>query len=430
MHPRKSIIHIILFFLNLYPLVVRAQSSLSFANQNVANHEKAIANNNISVFPLFTPNNPADKSDNLFATLKNQGINFGINEDLEGYYNFTGGIRIGSAYASTFDANVSVDLDKLMHIPGATFYLDLEDHLGDNPTDKLVGDFQVFDKHNAAPFFQALELWYQQELFNNKLRIKVGKIDANSEFSVIDNGLPFINSSTQVTPTFFVFPTFPDPVPSVNIFFNPDKLFFTDFAIDDANRSDHFLNFYGDPTSVQPSLHGELVISESGLNWDKIPLLKKDGNLKIGFWGHTGTFTKFDGSSQDGAKGAYAIFDQTLYRPSPDEDKSPDLGMFLEYAITEKNISPVYQHFGAGLLLKGFLEKRREDATGFTIHYTNLSLGLNGPKDYELNMETFYKFRITDWMSIKSDFQYIVNPGGKFGNALVGTLLLNIAFNS
>ncbi|MGH7237671.1 MAG: carbohydrate porin, partial [Candidatus Saccharimonadales bacterium] len=313
----------------------------------------------------------------LLNKLKGRGITFGVSETLEGYYNFTGGLRAGSAMASTFDANISADLKKLLDIKGGMFYADLEDHAGDNPTDILTGDFQVFDKHNSAPFLQLLELWYQQRLFDDKLRVKIGKIDANSEFSVIDNGLNFINSSTQVTPTFFVFPTFPDPVPAINVFFTPGRFFYTSFAVNDANRSDHFLDFYGEPTAVQPTLHGELLISESGINWDLLPLLKGGGNLKIGFWEHTGTFTKFDGDTQQGAKGYYMIFDQTLWQPVSKPDDERGLRMFLEYARTEKSLTPIYQHFGGGLVWTGLTAGHPENATGISAHYTNLSPYLN-----------------------------------------------------
>jgi porin len=366
----------------------------------------------------------------LLNSLKDQGITFGISETLAGYYNFVGGIRSGSAKASTFDLNISADLKKWMGIPGGMFYADLEDHAGDNPTKTLTRDFQVFDKHNAAPFLQILELWYQQKLFSNKLRIKIGKIDANSEFSVIDNGLKFISSSTQVTPTFFVFPTFPDPVPGLNIFFTPGKHFYTNFAIDDANRSDHFLNFYGDPTDVQPTPHGELLISESGLNWDHLPVLNTDGNLKLGFWKHTGTFTEFDGDTRKGAEGSYVIFDQTLWQPTLKPDEKRGLRMYLEYAFTEKYITPTYQHFGGGMVWIGPMTNRPDDAIGVSSNYTKLSPGLNVPQSYELNIETFYKFKVSSWFSIKPDVQYIINPGGQFNNALVGTIVLNFTLNS
>ena len=36
-------------------------------------------------------------------------------------------------------------------------------------------------------------------------------------------------------------------------------------------------------------------------------LILGGGNFKLGFWGHTGTFSRFDGSRQPGVQGYYAI---------------------------------------------------------------------------------------------------------------------------
>jgi porin len=356
---------------------------------------------------------------NIFADLSNNGITFGISESLEGYNNFEGGIKTGTAYASTFDANINFDLQKLIGLKG------------DNPSEKLTGDFQVFDKHNSFPFVQMLEFWYQQKLFHSKMRIKIGKIDANSEFSVIDNGLEFINSSTQVTPTFIVFPTFPDPTPSINIFFAPGKSFYTNLAIDYTNQNAGFLNFYGNPVSVQPTTNGVLVLSESGLNWKDFPGLKKDGNLKLGLWSHTGTFPEFDGKNQQTAQGLYLIFDQTVWTPlSATENNARGIRTFLELGLTDSTVAPVYAHYGAGVVWTGLSARRADDAIGLTAHYVSLSSGLHLSEQNETNLEAFYKLAITNWLSIKADAQYIINPGGEFNNALVGTMLLNFEFGS
>ncbi len=371
---------------------------------------------------------PAHKG--LLNTLHHKGIAFGISEALEGYYNFKGGIHEGSAYASTFDANMSIDLQKFLNLQGGMFYIDLEDHRGDNPTNTLTGDAQVFDKHNADPFFQALEIWYQQKLFNNKLRIKLGKVDANAEFSVIDNGLEFINSSTQVTPTFFVFPTFPDPMPGINLFFSPNDFFYTNLAIYDANQRDHFLDFYGQPSSAQPTPDGKLLISESGLTWKNLPYLKNDGNLKLGLWKHTGTFTKFDGGSQPGAEGIYLIFDQTLWKPTSNQDESRGLRLFLEYAQTGYKVTSINLHYGGGIVWNGPFKEHPDDAGGLSIQNAHLSPEVGLPKKYELNLETFYKFKLTHWFGIKPDMQYIVHPGGQYPNAFVGILALSFKINS
>ncbi|MGF7231716.1 carbohydrate porin [Arachidicoccus sp.] len=362
--------------------------------------------------------------------LKENGITLGVSEVLEGYNNFEGGMRRGSTYASTFDVNMNIDLQKLTSLRGASFYIDLEDHAGYNPTNSLTGDLQVFDKHNASPFLQILEIWYQQNLFHDKLRAKIGKIDANSEFSVIDNGLEFINSSTQVTPTLFVFPTFPDPVPSINLFFTPSKIFYTSFAIDDANQNAGFLNFYGNPTSIQPTTNGKLFISESGLAWSHLFFLKNDGNFKVGVWKHTGEFKNFSGSVQNGAQGLYLIADQTLWKPASAIDQNRGIRMYLEYAYTDSSISPIYKHFGGGMTWTGLTAKRPTDIVGVSSHYAALSPKLYLPKRDEINIEAFYKRPITHWFNIKPDLQYIIHPGGQFKNALIGTLILSFAFNS
>jgi len=48
--------------------------------------------------------------------------------------------------------------------------------------------------------------------------------------------------------------------------------------------------------------------------------------------------------------------------------------------------------------------------------------------NYELAIESFYKIRFTPWMNVVPDVQYIVHPGGRYSNALIGTLQLNLAF--
>ncbi len=360
---------------------------------------------------------------------KDRGITLGTTGSLEAYENFTGGIRTGSAFAALLDASMNLDLEKLMGLKRGTFYVDFEYHGGDNPTAKLVGDLQVFDKNNADPFFETLEIWYQQILFSNKLRIKAGKVDANTEFSVIDNGLDFINSPTQVTPAFPVFPTFPDPMPGITLFFNPNRLFFFDFALYEANQSTHFLNFSGHPAAAQLSLHGQLFMVESGLNWNHLASWLKDGNVKIGFWRHNGYFQDLLGRYQHGLAGMYVIYDQTLWKSLRKNDPEV-LKMFLVYGLTDSRVSAIYRHYGGGMVLTAPFRTRPEDETGFSLQYTDISSGLRVPQKFELNLEAYYQFSLNKTINLKPDLQYVVHPGGIYRNAFVSTLMLNYAFPS
>lgn len=349
---------------------------------------------------------------------------------LEGFNNFRGGLRTDRMVgASTVDLSLTADTEKLLHWPGGTFYVDIEDHAGGNPTTELVGDLQVFDKLNTAPYLQVFELWYQQKLFAGKVRLKIGKVDANSEFSVIDNGLEFENSSAQVSPTVFLLPTTPDPMPSVNLFFTPRPAWYAAFGVYDANRTVNFGNLHGSPEEAQLSDNGVFLIGEVGLRWRQAPVAGHAGNLKLGTWGHTGTFTRFDGGQQHGTSGWYAIFDQTLWRP-PGGVAAAGRGVrvFLEYGSTQNRITVIDWHAGGGLAWTGPLAARPEDVTGFTPQYAHISSQAALPHAYELALEWFYKAQITPWAALQPDLQFIEHPGGRYPAALVGTLRLAVDF--
>lgn len=130
----------------------------------------------------------------LRQLLAPQGISIGTNLVLDGFDNFLGGRRTGQTGGSTFDLGVDVDTQNLMDLTDGEFYIDLEDHAGGNPSRALVGDLQVFDKLSFHPYLQIFELWYQQKFFSGRLRIKIGKTDANKDFAVVSNGQVFLNS--------------------------------------------------------------------------------------------------------------------------------------------------------------------------------------------------------------------------------------------
>jgi porin len=360
--------------------------------------------------------------------LEQAGLTIDASVELEGFSNFRGGIKTGQAAASTVDLGLTADTEKLLHWPGGTFHVDLQDHAGENPTTELVGDLQIFDKLNSAPYLQVFELWYQQKLFADRLRLKIGKVDANSEFSVIDNGLDFENSSAQVSPTVFLLPTTPAPMPSTNLFFSPRETGYGSFGIYYSNRSVSFGNFLGSPEDVQPSDNGMFVIGETGLRWRQDSVFGHDGNLKLGAWDHTGTFTRFDGGRQEGTYGWYAIYDQTIRQPAGASESSRGLRCFLEYGRTQQTINTIDWHTGGGLAWTGMFAVRPNDVAGFTSQYAHISKQAGLPHAYELALELFYKVQVRSWAELQPDLQCILHPGGQYPTALVGTLRMKAVF--
>jgi porin len=383
------------------------------------------------------PPSPADSNFEDKATggwgderqrLEQGGLSLNAQLVLEGFHNFQGGLDTGSVGASTFDLNLAFDTEKAFNWKGGEFYVDLEDHAGRNPSTDLTGDLQVFDKLNFRPYLQIFELWYQQALFNGWLRLKLGKVDANTEFSVIDNGLPFLNASTQVTPTITPFPTTPDPMPSADLFFTPIKSWYASFGVSYANRSDTFGDFTGHPQSIQPTDFGALLIGETGLRWQRAPLFGADGNLKLGVWGHTGTFTRLAGGQQKGSGGYYAILDQTLWQPPGESEQSRGLRTFLEAGRTQSSVSVIDWNTAGGVTWTGPLAARADDVLGFSIEYAHLSPQAGLPHSCELTLEWLYQAPLWKWVTLMPDFQFIIHPGGQYPDAAVGTLDLTIQF--
>jgi porin len=361
--------------------------------------------------------------------LERTGITIEAGLVLEGFKNFHGGLDTSRTVGDlTFDLSLALDTEKLANWWGGKFYADLEDHAGKNPSTTLVGDLQIFDKQNTKPYLQIFELWYQQKLFGDNLRLKVGKVDANTEFSVVDNGLEFLNSSSQVSPTLFLFPTTPDPMPSVNVFLTPNESFYASFGTYYSNRSEGFGNFSGSPQDVQMSEHGAFLIGETGLRWQHAPVLEGDGNLKLGVWDHTGRFIQFDGSQKRGTYGYYVILNQTLWQPAVERESDRGLRTFLVYGRTQKTINNIDWHIGGGIVLTGLFASRPDDVTGFGPQYAHISGEAGLPQSYELAMELFYKVQIIPWAALMPDLQYIIHPGGRHPDALVGTLRLIVNF--
>jgi porin len=357
------------------------------------------------------------------------GITPGAALVLEGFRNFRGGLNDSRFEgALTFDLSLLFDLEKLCGWQGGKFYVDLEDHAGKNPSADLVGDLQLFDKQNASPYLKVFELWYEQQLFEGKLRFKAGKVDANTEFSVNDNGQPFLNSSSQLSPTLFVLPTTPAPMPGLNVFFTPIEPVYAGVGAYYANRSATFGDFTGYSQNAQAPGSGAFLISEIGLRWPRAPARERGGTWKLGVWRHTGTFTRFDGSPQSGAVGIYSLLNQTLWQPAGEPPSGRGWRAFLEFGSTQETVHTIDGHAGGGLTWTGPAAARPEDILGFGLQYAHLSAPAGLPRSYEMAVEAFYRLELTRWARFTPDLQYIINPGGKYSNALVATLRLMVHF--
>jgi porin len=334
---------------------------------------------------------------------------------------------IGSGYKMSI--NLTLDAEKLLDVKGGTFFIDFRTM--DGKTNSLDGAFQSTSLVYTPDRVQISELWYEQKLLDDKLRIKLGKIDANTEFAYVANGSEFLNSSMSYSPTILDFPTDPDPSTGIVAFVYPNENLYAGAGIFDGALLEGYqtgdlgpATLFGPPASL-------FFIGEAGAKWTTAS--HQDGRIGIGVWSHTGQFARFDGGNDNGSAGPYLVIDQTIWRKNPDVDgDTQGIAAFFQYGYADPAVSAVQQHIGAGLTWTGAIPGRDSDMFGVGATWVDFSQAPGSGYDDggELAVETFYKVVLTPWFSFKPDLQIVNNPGGVSGRraAVVGILSALITF--
>ena len=374
---------------------------------------------------------PADAQEDasLRDVLAQRGVTFEMTVQADHSTNLRGGVRQGTAFRRPLAFGVDLDAERLVGWKGARLHAGLQSHAGDHGTESLVGDAQGFDNADADRFAQVSELWLEQVLFSGKLRLKLGKMDANGEFAGVESGGGFLNSSAGFSPTIQGFPTYPDPSTSVNVFVEPAAWLYAGAGLYDGATQDGChgrtgnrgpSTFWGAPSSV-------FLVGEAGVRLD---LGGRKGRLGVGAWRHTATFERLAGGSTRGTSGAYATLDQAVW--SEPSDGNQGIGLFAQWGGADGAISEIDRHLAVGAAWTGALAGRDRDALGLMVSSVRFGkaceAGAAGGR-HETALELFYGAQVTPWLLVKPDVQVILNPGGReMPGAVVATVRAAVSF--
>ena len=347
------------------------------------------------------------------------------------------------AFRDLLDARLNLDTKALLGFYGGTFSVDFQNQNGRNGSSVLTGDVQGFDNADADGRTQVSELWYQQLFLNDKVRVKVGKVDANTEFAFPANGAGFLNSSFGHAPTIVDMPTYPDPATSVNGFVYPTRHVYFGAGIYDGGKAEGVNTGDYGPRHAFTGQDGYFMIGEAGGQWafDNYTL---PGRLAVGGWGSTAQFTQFDGQPQGGTGGLYVVAEQTLWHKLYYNQTDPQgMTSFLQYGHADPHVSGTQDYVGGGVVWTGPLAdrildpQRQNDAVGVGVAYARLSTqpgtGFGGvaghAKDFELSAEAYYSLQVTKYLLVKPDVQYIIHPAyAPNHDAVVFTVRATVAF--
>ena len=137
-------------------------------------------------------------------------LNLGKNERLKGLAlaatytsefmsNLSGGLRRGTGTLDNFDLTVSVDAEELLGWKGASLFLYGLGNHGGSPSEH-AGDLQTASNIDAPNAWKLYEAWLEQRWFGEKLSLRAGLYDLNSEFDALQTAGLFLNSSHGIGP--------------------------------------------------------------------------------------------------------------------------------------------------------------------------------------------------------------------------------------
>ncbi|MBL8013529.1 MAG: carbohydrate porin [Candidatus Omnitrophica bacterium] len=407
----------------------------------------------IFILPLLTAifpsealalDSPAAQWSKIKSDLQEKGVSFDVVYTADAGFNVKGGLERGSAYMDNLDLSLTLDTEKLNLWQGGTFLIYGIINGGNRKlTERFVGDIQTASNIEAPRSSHLMELWYQQNLFEDKLSILAGMHDLNTEFDVTEYGGLFINGSFGIQPTMtgnFTAPVFPLGSLAVRVKVQPVEnlelltaVFVGDpGSLDEGNRHGTYFNIN--------KKGGLLNINEADYHYKISDFIGKGealpGTVKLGGWYLGRNFedlVELDDNSNpvphDGNWGIYAVIDQMIYR----EQGEQGLGAFLQMSAVPTNRNTVSRYVGFGFNYKGLVPGRDDDTVGVAYNIASISddaREADGLESAEKVLEITYLIQITPFLTLQPDIQFITNPGGdpEVKNATVAMLRGSISF--
>jgi len=389
--------------------------------------------------------------------LSSHGVAFEPNLILDYSKVLMGGLNTRDASVrERFNFPIELDTEKLFGLHGGQFAVVYQLQSGGNASHALVGDAQNFSfATDADDRSQIGQLWYQQKFFGDVLRLRAGKLEANADFDVLDNVQEFMNNSFQTSPTLALMPSFPDTGTGVQLFYEPTNGFYAGAGVFDGSGARGVKTGLYGPKHFFDRPNDTFLISEIGLRY-KLPIgiRKWPGKIAVAGWYDGNHFDRLDNSGRtSGTGGWYVLFDQLLWRPyrqrpvpagppgatpdlRPTEEEYPGgLAMSASAGWADPAANRIDGSAVLGFNYTGLFPSRPIDVLGVGTAYAHFS-HLAGARDpYELAIETLYRIRITQWVSLKPDLQYIIHPSGSGAfdepvrrDALVVTLRMEMTF--
>lgn len=389
-----------------------------------------------------------------------RGLNFGATWIGDNITNVSGGTARGVIHFGRLDFSVDGDLEKLVGWTGGKFFANTFVLYGRGLSRNYIHNLATISEIEGLPEIRLYNAYFEQNLYNNKLNIRIGQQAADVEFfdSQTDDlfingtfGWPAIKASNLPAGG----PAPPIAVPGIRVKAELSGQITVFGAVFNGNaarpgegdpqlRDNHGLAFrVNDPPWLvgQVRWNYDLDIGERLLA----------GNFTPGGWYHTGQFDDQRFTAQGlsiadssgtgiaaklrGNFGIFAVVEQTLYRPASVTEKGvsasfPGVTAFarVAYSPPDRNLIDLYIDGGVGV--SGLVPGRPVDRFGMAVAYMRISNaarnldrdaqlfnGLLRPvRSSESLIEMIYEAHLKPGWLLAPYFQYVFRPSGGIPN--------------
>jgi porin len=363
--------------------------------------------------------------------LEDRGITPTVTFVTDALGNPTGGERQGFTGFSNLDVDLRFDLEKLHGPEGGSFELSTSYRFGSSLSLKYIGNVFNVQQVCCGATFRVVNVDYQQQLLDDRVEFRVGRIAAGDDFLVSPYNYVFVQNGFDGNP--------------VGIFFNapgmtayPNATWGALVKGKPTERTYIMGGWYNGDPSIRDNRHhgldwsmrgplfaiGEFGYQANGLPGDQGLL----GNYKAGLWYDNSQYTDFNTVARGhspratrGNWGFYGLFDQVLIQFG---ERSGNRGFGVTGSLLvspDQSVSQMPFFSTAGFVARGIFPSRPTDVVGFGVVFGYFSNDLQDSQGragqpvqrFETVLEATYRLKfLGDSFYFQPDLQYIIRPGG------------------
>jgi len=359
--------------------------------------------------------------------------------EISGYFNLDLTGEVGGERAhrlrelNKLHVDLGVDLAELIGWSGASAHFSVLNTSGARPNQD-IGSLQGYDNIEVAGRrLRLYEGWVEQLFAADRVSLRVGLYDFNTEFYVTDAASLLIAPAFGIGPEAAASgpagpPVYPTTSLTARLRFEPTATTYLQAAVMNAH-----IGSVGEPDGVNVSFdHGVLTAVEAG--WTG------RGKIAVGAWRYSERLDDlidvdlFGAPLQRQVQGVYLLAETRLFGASD----AAGVDGFVRLGVSDGDTNILRAGWQAGVLVGPVAPGRPDSRLSFGIEQAVLSdkgralltLGGTASAATETGFELTYADQISEHVTLQPDIQYILNPGGDRAakSAAIATLRLTVDF--